>query len=50
MDQCRLSPDQVRKAKAMLLDPDMTRRKIARHFQVTRVTLDNALAKTGLAR
>ena len=33
----KMSLDQVRKAKAMLLDPDMTKGEIARYFQVTRV-------------
>ena len=39
----KLSPDQVRKAKAMLLDPDMTKGEVARHFKVTRMTLNKAL-------
>ena len=39
----KLSPDQVRKAKAMLLDPYITKGEIARHFRVTRVTLNIAL-------
>ena len=39
----KLSSDQVRKAKAMLLDPNITKSEIARHFDVTRVTLNKAL-------
>ena len=39
----KLSLDQVRKAKAMLLDPDMTKGEVARHFRVTRMTLNKAL-------
>lgn len=39
-----MSPDQVRKAKAMLLDPYVTEGEVARHFKVTRMTLNKALA------
>lgn len=39
----KLTADQVRKAKAMLLDPDMTKGEIARHFRVTRMTLNKVL-------
>ena len=39
----KLSPDQVRKANAMLLDPYITKGEVARHFRVTRVTLNKAL-------
>lgn len=40
----KLSSDQVRKAKAMLLDPYVTKGEVARHFKVTRMSLNNALA------
>ncbi len=40
----KLTPDQARKARAMLLDPDMTKGEVARHFRVTRVTLNKMLA------
>ena len=40
----KMSSDQVRKAKAMLFDPYMTKGKVARHFRVKRVTLNKALA------
>ncbi len=42
----KLSPGQVRKAKAMLLDPDMTKGEVARHFHVTRITLNKTLANS----
>ena len=40
----KLSPDQVRKAKAMLLAPYMTKGEVARHFKVRRMMLNKALA------
>ena len=40
----KMSAEKVRKAKAMLLDPYMTKGEVARHFKVTRVTLNKALA------
>ena len=43
----KMSADQVRKAKAMLLDPYMTKGEVARHFKVTRMTLNKALASGG---
>ena len=43
----KMSADQVRKAKAMLLDPYMTKGEVARHFRVTRMTLNKALANGG---
>ena len=43
----KMSPDQVRKAKSMLLDPYMTKGEVARHFKVTRMTLNKALASGG---
>ena len=43
----KLSAEQVRKAKAMLLDPEMTKGEVARHFHVTRMTLNRALVNSG---
>ncbi len=39
----KLSADQIRKARAMLSDPLMTKAEVARHFGVSRVTLNSAL-------
>ena len=39
----KLSDDQIRKAKAMLSDPMMTKSEVAGHFGVSRVTLNSAL-------
>lgn len=39
----KMSADQVRKAKAMLADPVITKGEVARHFGVTRMTLNKAL-------
>ena len=38
-----MSDADVKKAHAMLLDPKMTKTEVARHFNVTRVTLNKAL-------
>lgn len=38
-----LSKDQVKKARAMLSDPMITKTEVARHFGVTRMTLNKAL-------
>lgn len=43
--KAKLTRSDVRKAAAMLLDPDMTKAEIARHFQVSRVTLDASLRR-----
>lgn len=40
-----LSPDQVKKANAMLKDPTMTKTEVARHFQVTRATLNASISR-----
>ncbi len=40
----KLNQNQIKKAKAMLLDPQMTKAEIARHFEVSRTTLNKALA------
>lgn len=39
-----LSSDQIKKAKAMLLDPEMTKSEVSKFFGVSRVTLNKALA------
>jgi len=44
----KLSLDDVRKAAAMLLDPMMTKAEVAKHFKVSRVTLNAALSRAGL--
>jgi DNA invertase Pin-like site-specific DNA recombinase len=44
-----LSPTDVRKAAAMLADPDITKAEIAKHFGVSRVTLNAALNRSGIA-
>ncbi len=40
----KLTSDQIRKAKAMLSDPEMTKTEVAKHFGVSRVTLNSALS------
>ena len=37
----------VKKAAAMLLDPSVTKTEVAKHFSVTRVTLNEALKREG---
>jgi len=44
-----LSQTDVRKAAAMLADPHITKAEVAKHFSVSRVTLNAALARAGLA-
>lgn len=43
-----LSPADVRKAAAMLADPNITKTEIAKHFGVSRVTLNAALNRAGI--
>lgn len=43
-----LSPNDVRKAAAMLSDPNITKAEVARHFSVSRVTLNAALSRAGI--
>ncbi len=43
----KMSKADVRKASAMLLDPRMTKTEVAKHFGVSRVTLNLALAREG---
>ena len=42
-----LTKADARKAAAMLADPLMTKTEVARHFKVSRVTLNGALAREG---
>lgn len=39
----KLNQNQIKKARAMLLDPQMTKAEVARHFDVSRTTLNKAL-------
>jgi DNA invertase Pin-like site-specific DNA recombinase len=39
----KLTAGDIKKAHAMLLDPDMTKAEVARHFSVSRPTLNKAL-------
>ncbi|MGI5310393.1 recombinase family protein [Rheinheimera sp. WS51] len=41
----KMTKADVRRAKAMLLDPTMTKTDVANHFDVSRVTLNKALAE-----
>lgn len=41
----KLTPTDIKKAKAMLSDPEMTKSEVADHFKVIRPTLNNALNK-----
>ncbi len=41
----KMSKGDVKKAAAMLLSPAMTKAEVARHFKVSRVTLDAALVR-----
>lgn len=43
--KAKLSSDDARKAAAMLRDPMMTKAEVARHFKVSRVTLNAALSR-----
>jgi len=45
----RLSKADVRKAAAMLSDPKITKAEVAKHFGVSRVTLNTALARESQA-
>ena len=44
-----MSKADTRKAAAMLSDPDITKAEVAKHFHVSRVTLNAALAREGFA-
>lgn len=41
--RAKLSPTDIKKAKAMLLDPNMTKAEVANHFNVSRPTLNKWL-------
>jgi DNA invertase Pin-like site-specific DNA recombinase len=41
-----MSPKDVKQAKAMLLDPEITKKEVAEHFSVSRVTLNAALKRS----
>ena len=43
--RAKLSHADIKKANAMLLDPEMTKAEVARHFGVSRPTLNKALNK-----
>lgn len=43
----KLSKADVKKAAAMLRDPTVTKTEVAEHFQITRVTLNEALRREG---
>ena len=45
-----LSASDVRKAAAMLADPEITKTGVAKHFGVSRVTLNASLEREGLAK
>ena len=43
----KMSKADVRKAAAMLKDPEITKTEVAQHFGVTRLTLNGALKREG---
>lgn len=45
-----MSTADVRKAAAMLADPEITKTEVAKHFGVSRVTLNASLEREGLAK
>ena len=45
--KAKLSSPDVRKAAAMLLDPLVTKTEVAKHFGISRVTLNSALIREG---
>ncbi|NKX31014.1 MAG: DNA invertase [Cellvibrionales bacterium TMED79] len=44
----KLTPADIKKAQAMLLDPNMTKAEVAKHFGVSRPTLNKSLADARL--
>jgi DNA invertase Pin-like site-specific DNA recombinase len=42
-----MSASDVKKAAAMLSDPDMTKAEVAQHFKVSRTTLNSSLKRDG---
>ena len=45
-----MSGADVRKAAAMLVDPEITKTEVAKHFGVSRVTLNASLEREGLSK
>ena len=45
--KAKMTTASVKKAAAMLLDPDMTKKEVAEHFSVSRVTLNQSLLREG---
>jgi DNA invertase Pin-like site-specific DNA recombinase len=45
----RMSKADVRKAAAMLSDPNITKAEVAKHFAISRVTLNTSLVREGFA-
>jgi DNA invertase Pin-like site-specific DNA recombinase len=43
--KAKLTPADIKKAKAMLSDPEMTKSEVAEHFAVSRPTLNKWLAE-----
>lgn len=43
--RAKLTKGDIKKAKAMLLDPEVTKSEIAKHFSISRPTLNKALAQ-----
>ena len=43
--KAKLNKSDVKKAQAMLLDPMMTKAEVAKHFDVSRPTLNKALSE-----
>jgi DNA invertase Pin-like site-specific DNA recombinase len=42
----KMSKPDIRKARAMLQDPEITKTEVAKHFSVSRVTLDASLKRS----
>jgi DNA invertase Pin-like site-specific DNA recombinase len=40
-----MTDNDIKKAKAMLLDPEITKKEVASHFKVSRLTLNNSLSR-----
>jgi len=43
--KAKMTPSDIKKAKAMLLDPEVTKSEVAKHFNVSRPTLNKSLEK-----
>lgn len=46
--KAKLTASDIRRAHAMLLDPNMTKAEVAEHFEVSRPTLNKALNETAI--